>query len=39
MIVNTAETARQMGLLEEKRARLGGALEVWEALNVEMEQE
>ncbi len=37
--VNASETARQMGLLEEKRARLAGALEEWEALSVEMEQE
>jgi ATP-binding cassette subfamily F protein 3 len=37
--VNAAETARQMGLLEEKRARLAGALEEWEALGEEMEQE
>ncbi|MBA3975338.1 MAG: ABC transporter ATP-binding protein [Candidatus Solibacter sp.] len=37
--VNAEETARQMGLLEEKRGRLAAALEEWEALSVEIEGE
>jgi hypothetical protein len=37
--VNAAETARQMGLLEEKRKRLAAALGEWEALSVEIEAE
>jgi ATP-binding cassette subfamily F protein 3 len=37
--VNAAETARQMGLLEEKRRRLAAALEEWEGLSVEIEGE
>ncbi|HNY39512.1 MAG TPA: hypothetical protein PKJ41_03925, partial [Bryobacteraceae bacterium] len=36
--VNAAETARQMQELAEKRARLAGALEEWEALSVELAQ-
>jgi ATP-binding cassette, subfamily F, member 3 len=35
--VNAAETARQMGLLDEKRGRLAAALGEWEALSVEIE--